>query len=676
MKEFITVCPRNCYSTCTFRVRVENNTIKSILPYTGNHSTPEGPCIKGLSYMERASSHDRIRHPLLRMPDGSFKTISATEALEIIATKLSAARSKYGPASIFWYRGSGISGLVNEIGYSFWKLFGGTTITYGNLCWPAGLEAVKLTLGSVKHNVPWDISNASAIIIWGKNPAETNIQEMAFIDKARKKGARIIVIDPRITPTADKADILFRPKPGTDGALAMAIAGVLIKERLVDYHFIEEHVSGFEEFRQISPIPAANAERITGIPENEIIRLARLIGNIKPVTFLPGYGLQRYQNGGETVRSILSLAVLTGNIGKKGAGFNYANLQSYVFDDPKEPDSYYPDPHKDHPFRRSISMARLGKDILDTNDPEIKIIWVERGNPVLQAPDTNSVVKAFKQSEFTVVVDQFMTDTALLADIVLPAKDIFEQSDIVGSYWSPYVQFKPKILEPMGEIMPESEIYYHLARLMDIIVTNDTIPEPGNENIEKWLENRIASYPGLSINDLMEGPVIPPDNQEIAFSDYKFSTPTGKIELRSELFTSKWGISPVPEYKNISRNSDEEKKHPLQFMSPNTGSRIHSQFGNLELIKLNSEEMHAEISPEDAERRNLKTGDTVEMFNDNGTVECRIRVTDRIPEGLAVLPNGVWFSEGGGGNRLTRARETDIGYGAAFHGNLIEIRKK
>ncbi len=212
MQEFITACPRNCYSTCSFRVQVENDRIIRILPYSGNLATPEGPCIKGLSYIERTHSPERIMNPMVRMSTGKFEKISANEALDIVSDKLGSIREKWGSLSILWYRGSGMSGLTNEIGHSFWKAFGGTTLTYGNLCWPAGLEAVRLTLGSVKHNVPWDLENAKTIIIWGKNPAETNIQEIAFIAGAREKGCRVIVIDPLRTATADKADMLYQSK--------------------------------------------------------------------------------------------------------------------------------------------------------------------------------------------------------------------------------------------------------------------------------------------------------------------------------------------------------------------------------------------------------------------------------------------------------------------------------
>jgi len=567
-----------------------------------------------------------------------------------------------------------MSGLTNDIGSAFWKSFGGATTTYGNLCWPAGLEAVRLTMGSVKHNVPWDLVNAKTIIIWGKNPAETNIQEIAFIAKARENGCKVIVIDPLRTPTADKADMLFSPVPGTDGALALAIASVLIKKDLIDLAFLNSYVKGYVEFKQSLNITPAEAEEITGISANDIIELAVLIGNSGPVTFLPGYGLQRHLNGGQTIRSILTLAVLTGNIGKPGAGFNYANLQSYVFDDLKEPLSYYPDPHKDTPFRRSLSMAKLGADMLKTNNPELKAAWIERGNPLLQSPDSANVRRAFERIGFKVVVEQFMTDTAKIADIILPAKDLFEQSDIIGSYWSPYVQFKPKIIGSPGEVMPETEIYYHLAKKMDLKIDNSLLPEPGNENIERWLENRIKGYSQLSLKDLQNGPILAPGLQKIAWSDMKFETPSGKIELYSEDAKLKWGISPLPQYIAQSVDSGNEN-YPLTFITSNTGSRIHSQFGNLKIIKETVSEPAVGISMADAKKRNISSGDRIRVFNQNGEIISSALVTNRIPKGSVMLPNGIWFSEGGGGNTLIAGRETDIGFGAAFHDNKVEVER-
>lgn len=673
MEEFLTACPRNCYSTCSFRVQVENNKIRRILPYPGNLATPDGPCIKGLSYIERTHSADRIIYPLIKTSDGRFIQTTTNEALEIISNRLDSIRLKYGSRSILWYKGSGMSGLTNEIGYSFWKAFGGTTLTYGDLCWPAGLEAVRLTLGSVKHNVPWDLENAKTILIWGKNPAETNIQEISFIVKAKEKGCRIIVIDPIRTTTADKADILYSPRPGTDAALALSLAGILIKNNLTDPKFIEKHVKGFDEFRQSLNISPEEAEKITGIPAESINELAYILGTEGPLTILPGYGLQRHHNGGQTIRSILSLSVLTGNLGKPGAGFNYANLQSYIFDNLKEPLSYYPEPEKDKPFRKTISTAKLGHDMLNAADPELRAAWIERGNPILQSPDTNSVKKAFYKLEFKVVVEQFLTDTAATADIILPAKDMFEQSDIIGSYWSPYIQFKPKVMQPPGEVMPESEIYFHLAKRLKIKVGTGLIPEPGNENIEEWLDNRIKGYPELDLNDLKKSPVLAPGLQEIAFEDLKFGTPSGRIELYSTDAQSKWGTSPLPDYTHL--NPAEGGLFPLVFITSNTGSRIHSQFGNLKIIKATIPEHAVRISPADAASRNISSGHKIRVFNETGDIISVAEISNRIPAGSVVLPNGIWFNEGGGGNHLIAGRETDMGHGAAFHDNRVEIER-
>jgi anaerobic selenocysteine-containing dehydrogenase len=308
------------------------------------------------------------------------------------------------------------------------------------------------------------------------------------------------------------------------------------------------------------------------------------------------------------------------------------------------------------------------------SNPELKAAWIERGNPVLQSPDTNSVKKAFSGLEFKVVVEQFMTDTAVMADIILPAKDMFEQSDILGSYWSPYVQFKPKIIQSPGEVLPESEIYYHLAGRLKMNISSGIIPEPGNENIEKWLEKRIRGYSELSLNDLKDGPVLAPGLQHIAFEDLKFETPSGKIELYSDEAQQRWKTSPLPGYSSHSPETGYEM-FPLVFITPNTGSRIHSQFGNLKIIIDTVSAPSVEISPGDAEKRNIKSGQKIRVFNKTGEIISPVRISNRIPAGIVVLPNGIWFNEGGGGNCLISGMETDMGYGAAFHDNMVEIER-
>ncbi len=683
MEIFSTACPRNCYSTCSFLVHVENGKIVNFEPHPDNLATPEGICLKGLSYKERVYSPDRILYPLKRNLYGQFDQISWEEALDHISEKLKFFHQEFGPQSVLFYESSGMSGLLNEISTLFWKNFGGATTTYGNLCWPAGLEAVRLTLGENKHNVPWDLENARLIIMWGKNAIDTNVQESIPLENALIKGAKLIVIDPRRTSTAEKAELLLQPKPGTDACLALGIAKILIKDNLVDKKFIEKYVLGFEEFKaSIQKYTEDFVEKETGIPSKYLNLLANYIATIKPMTILPGYGMQRYTNGGQTVRAILSLQVLTGNIGKPGACFHYANLQSYVFDSTLEPESYYPPDKPDGLFRRTISKARLGNTMLEQSDPELKMIWVERGNPLTQNPDTNTIIKAFRKLDFRVVVEQFMTDTALEADIILPAKSMFEQSDIIGSYWNPYVQLKQKVIDPPGEVKPETEIYRLLAQKLNFPaeIINSDFPESTNNGIDSWLMNKLKKFPDLSLEKLKKGPIMAPGIQEIAFSDCKFNTPSGKIELLSDEAVVKWGVNMLPDYNETDERLNEGvdqtgSENQFYFLSPNTRNRIHSQFGNLKVIKQFEPEPLLDINPEDASILGIANGELVKVYNSQGELRIRSSFNYGIRRRCVSLPNGWWKSEGGGGNLLSAQRETDMGHGTAFHDNLVFIEK-
>ncbi|MDD2278818.1 MAG: molybdopterin-dependent oxidoreductase [Bacteroidales bacterium] len=681
MKEFSTACPRNCYSTCSFKVFVDKGKVVSIEPHSANKATPEGICLKGLSYVERANSSSRIIYPHKKDNKGHFKRISWDEAYDILVARLKHYKENYGAQSVLFYAASGMSGLINELSGKFWReLYGGATTVYGNLCWPAGLEGTRLTLGENKHNVPWDLKNAKLIVLWGKNPAESNIQEMIPIGEAIDNGGQLIVVDPRRTDSSQRASLLIQPTPGTDAALALAVANLLIINSWIDKDFIDQYVSGFEQFKEhVKNCTSLWASEITGVPEELIYKLAWTIGNIKPMTLIPGYGMQRYSNGGQTVRCLLALSVLTGNIGKSGACWQYANLQSYVFDDVLEPLSYYPPEKPDGIIRRSISTARLGVDMLATDNPSLKMTWVERGNPLAQNPDTTNVLKAFRKLDFRVVVDQFFTDTALEADLVLPAKNMFEQSDIIGSYWNPYVQLKQKVVDPAGEVMPENEIYYNLALRLGLSkeeVEKVLIP-PGDEHVESFLNAKLKQFPELSLAKLKEGPVIAPGLEEIAFADKVFRTQSGKIELFSEQATKLWGVNPLPSFDIPAEGYGTEfpKKFPLNLMSPNTKNRIHSQFNNLEVIKMINPEPFVEINKRDAEIRRIKNGDLVRIYNDRGEVKIKATVTFALKRGCVVIHNGWWKTEGCSLNVLSYGRETDMGHGTAFHDNMVEVER-
>jgi len=655
---------------------VEDGRVRSIEPHSQNRATPEGPCLKGLSYVERANSPGRILYPLRKTAEGTFEQISTEEAIEIIAAKMQALKSRYGAQSILFYASSGTSGLINGNSSAFWKLFGGATTMYGNLCWPAGLEATLLTLGENKHNAPWDLAHARMIVMWGKNAAETNVQEMIPLHEALEHGATYVVIDPRRTQTSEHANMLIQPRPGTDGALALGVAAYLIAQNLIDRDFIDRYVKGFEAFADYArQFTLEHTAAITDVPQDFIRDLAEAMGRTKPLTILPGYGMQRYTNGGQSMRAILALQVITGNIGISGACWHYANLQSLIFDAVKEPVSYYPPEEPDGIFRRSISMARLGVDMQAAEDPPLKMVWVERGNPVTQNPDTNNVLKALRRLDFRVVVEQFMTDTAREADIILPAKNMFEQADIIGSYWNPYVQLKRKVVEPAGEVMPETEIYYRLAQTLGMpqAEIDKHLIAPTDEAVEAYLKSELARFPDISWQALQKGPVVASGHEAVAFADLKFPTPSGKIELWSDRARKDWGVDELPVFKTIVEHRGNSERYPLYLLTPNTKNRIHSQFGNLRIMKAIDPEPRLQMHPDDARVRGLADGQTARIFNNRGAIRLRVRYDYGIKRGCVASPNGWWISEGSGVNFLSAPRETDMGHGTAFHDNMVQV---
>ncbi len=670
----VSACPRDCYSTCSFLVSVKDGRIGLIEPHPENKATSEGVCLKGLSYFERVTHPDRLLFPL-KKKDGKFVRISWEEAVSTIASKIKEMHERYGPESILYYAATGTKGLLNSTGPAFWELTGGYTSTYGDLCWPSGLEATRLTLGENIHNAPWDIENSKLIISWGKNVAETNIHQMKFIENSMSKGGIFVVIDPRRTETASKADIHISPAPGTDGALAMGIGNLLIRDGRIDTEFIGKYVKGFGEYKKAAEkFPPEKVEEITGVPQKDLLNIAGLIGKIKPMTLMAGFGIQRYRNSGQTIRTLISLPVITGNIGCEGGGWVYANLQSHIFDEVNDPLAIYPRKYENG-IRNSIPVSQLGRGILESNHPPVKMIWVERGNPVTQNPDTESVINAFRSLDFRVVVDQFLTDTAMEADIVLPAKTMFEQSDVINGYWHHYIQLKQKVIEPPGEVKPESEIFYLLARELGIGEERlkGRIPGPSDEEVESFLEQRLSPFPELTLEKLRKGPVSAPGSRDIVFIDRKFKTPSGKIELSSAEAAERWDVSRVPDYNPPAISSGE--KLPFVLLSSNTKNRIHSQFGNLSIIDQFDDPSHVFINPEDGISRGISEGVRLEVFNEMGGIIGVAKFDPGLRGGCILVKNGRWSCEGGSVNILTSQTETDMGHGAAFYDIRVDIRR-
>ncbi len=677
MSQLVTACPRNCYSTCSLLVTVEGGRLAAVEGLPSNRATPEGPCLKGLAYVERTHSPQRLTRPLARRADGSFAPVAWDEALERIAGELRTARAEHGPQSVLYYAGSGTKGLLNGCGPAFWRLFGGCTRTYGDLCWPAGLEATRLTLGENVHNAPWDLENARLIVLWGKNPAETNVHQMPHVQRAQERGATLVVVDPRRTESAERADLLLQLRPGSDGALALGLGHVLARDGLVDREFVAAHVQGFDEWAQrVAEFPPQRVAELCGVPAAAVERLAGLIGREHPCTIVPGFGLQRFTNSGQALRAMLALLAVTGQVGKPGAGWMYANLQTQVFSPVKDPLDFYPPETPDPQVRVSISTARLGRDMLAASDPPLRVAWVERGNPIPQNPETGKVLEAFRRLRFRVVVDEFLTDTAREADVVLPAKSFLEQSDVIGAYWHPYVQFRQKVLDPPPEVRPETEIYRALGRRLGIEegALSAALPGPGDEAVQTWLAERLQPL-GLSLDRLREGPVLVPGHQEVAFADLRFPTPSGRIELWSDEARARWGQDELPSWREPEERPDPAGPHPLHLLTPNTKNRIHSQFGNLEVVRRMAPAPFVALAAADALARGLGEGDAARVFNARGELRLPVRLDWGLRPGCACVTNGWWLSEGGAVNLLSQGRETDLGFGAAFHDNAVQVER-
>lgn len=664
------------------RVRVQDGRLVELQAHPDGEATAGGPCLKGQSYVERVVSPERILRPLQRAADGGFAPVSWQAALDRIARELNRTRDTVGPQGVFYYAASGAKGLLNGAGQAFFRLFGGSTTTYGDLCWPAGLEATRLTLGDNRHSDPADIANARLIILWGKNPAETNVHQMLFIDRAIEAGARLIVIDPRRTESAERAELLIQPRPGSDGALALAVAHCLVRDERVDREFIRDHVHGYGAFAAslFDRTPAWAAE-VTGVAEPSIERLAEAVGTVAPMTICAGFGMQRYTTSGQTMRALLALVAITGNIGRPGSGWVYANLQSSIFDRVRDPIAFFPPDEPDPITRVGVSTARLGHDMAALDDPPLRMAWVERGNPLSQNPNSRAVREAFRALQFRVVIDQFMTDTAREADLLLPAKSFLEQSDVIGAYWHPLIQFKQKVLDPPGEVRPETEVYRALAaRLgLDQGAVDEAIPGPGDAEVQAWLERQLEPWPELTLDRLRRGPVPAPGREPVAFADLRFPTPSGRIELESSEAERRWGVATLPTFvvpgESALRLNDRTRRYPLQMMTPNTKDRIHSQFGNLEMIGVSAPPPRLVMSPADAGPRGLREGDVARVFNDRGELRLRVTLDFGLRAGCVSCFNGYWHAEGAGVNVLSEGRETDMAHGAAFHDTLVQVER-
>ncbi len=666
MRTIRTVCPRNCYCTCGMLVTVdEGGRIVEIAGDPANPATGGHVCLKALSYARRVSHEDRILTPLKRRDDGSgFVPVTWDDALEDIAARLDRLRREHGPTAVLYYEGSGSHGALGGLSMAFWRQFGGCTTPFGDLCWPAGLEATRLTYGDNRHNHPRLTVESRFILIWGHNPAETNVHQWRLILDAQARGAVVAVIDPRSTDTTDAADLHLQPRPGTDAALALGLARIIVDEGLHDAAFLDAHASGFDAYRdRLADYPLDRVADITGLASSTIVDLARAYARTKPALLAAGFGLQRHHHAGQAMRAVALLPALTGNVGVAGGGWQYANLASHCLRPLRLP----PEPSA----MRGFPVSQVASHLDTLADPPIRAAWIERGNPGSQNPAAPRLRRALGRLDLVVVVDQFHNDTTASADYVLPAKTLFEEEDLVTAYWHPYLQWRARITDPPGGVKPESEIW----RLLSERFGFDTSYFPTDRRA--FLRALLPAGQEDAIERLAHEPLDLSGHGDVAFADRRFPTPSGRIEFASAQAEKVWGVPAVPAYDPLPEGpaSALARRFPLQLLSCKTRDRIHSQFGNLDWVREVERPHVLDMHPDDAAARGIDDQAQVMVWNDRGAIEIPVRVTPGIRPGVVHVLEGRCHDGDPDVNALTDEGVTDMNHGATFYECLVEVRR-
>lgn len=657
-----TACPRDCLSGCTIDVHVEDGKIVKVEGGKGNRATGGVLCAKGMHFIDYVYSPNRLKYPMARVGhrgEGKFERITWDDAVERICQKLEEVKDKYGPLGVMHYPSGGCKGMLNNCHKGFFNQYGGYSTKRGNLCCSAGIEAVKITYGELKQNAPWDIENAKLIVLWGKNPANTNIHEMKYLNNAISKGCKLVSIDPVKTASCARSHLHISPNPGTDLALALCVMNLLIQRGSIDNDFIEKHTQGFDELKNhVSRYPLEEVSRLCGVEKEQILSFIELIENNKPMTLICGFGVQRYKNGGQTVRAVSMIPALTGDVGRPGSGFRFAG-RTWA------PRLTWPFAPKDgFTVRDDYAASMLAEALHGYSNPGISMLWIERANPLVMHPDVTKLKSALFKPDFIVVVDQFLTDTAKYADVLLPAQSFFEFSDIFTNDWSPYISLYQKSIEPYYESKNESEIYRMLGMHMGYDM--NYLPEYNDDAINTVLKGAgvNTNVESLKTESYTEG--------DIAYTDSKFNTPSGKIELYSESMIEKFGAAPLPEFDMTSYKLGEEK-YPLRFLSTHARERIHSQFADIK--GLDTDKALLYINPKDADERDIIDDDKVEIFNGRGTIYGYVNITDTIKPGVVNIYEGLSEHRDASVNMLTGQEKSDIGWGATFYDCYVEVKK-
>ncbi|HTI16065.1 MAG TPA: molybdopterin oxidoreductase family protein [Trinickia sp.] len=681
------VCPHDCPDTCALNVRVEDGKVVKVVGNPDHPPTQGVLCTKVSRYAERVHHRERLTVPLKRVGrkgEGRFEPISWDEAFSIAAGRLSDIVRRQ-PEAVLPYSYAGTMGFVqgDSIAQRFFHKLGASRLDR-TICAAAGAAGLKYTYGASLGMHLEFFEESDLILIWGANPIASSVHFWTRAQEAKRRGAKLIAIDPYRSLTAQKCDQHIALRPGTDAALALAMINVLIREDLLDRAYIEDHTLGFEALKErASAYPPERAAQICGIETREIVDLARLYGSTRKAAIRLNYGMQRARGGGNATRAIACLPSLTGAWRDRAGGLLLSSSGWAPVDQNalQRPDLM---PGWPQHLPRTINMNAIGDALLHPGDtsfgPKLEAIVVYNSNPVAVAPDSGRVAAGFAREDlFTIVLEHFQTDTADYADLLLPATMQFEHLDIHKSYGHTYVMVNEPCMPPLGDARPNTEIFRGIARAMGI---DDPALYESDETVARaalrWGDPTLA---GADWNALTAAGWAKLDLPEAPFAQGGFRTPSGKCEFASTLLASE-GADPLPDYLPPYESPDGAPelaaRYPLAMISPPARHFLNTSFVNVESLRATEGEPHLDIHPDDAAQRDIAEGDRVRIFNDRGSMTARARVTERSRPGV-VVGLSIWWKklshDGRNANELTSQALTDLGGSATFYDCLVQAER-
>lgn len=658
------VCPYDCPDACGLMVGTDNGRVVSVKGDPDHPQTKGFLCGKMNRYPDTVHHPDRLLKPLVRTGrkgEGRFREASWAEATALITERWQEIIAESGGEAILPYSYAGTMGLLQRnAGHAFFHYLGASRLER-TICVAAKSAGWDAVMGTTPAPVPETVLDSDLVLIWGANIVATNIHFVPLLKQAKQNGARVVMIDTYRNHTADLADDVLLVRPGSDGALALGIMHVLVRDGLVDEAFVAEHVSGYGSLRdEVLPENSVEitAER-TGLSVAQIEELAAAYGRAQAPLIRLGSGLSRYVNGGMNNRLICILPALVGAYGKPGGGC-YGNTSTGKYFDMTVIER--PDFMKRE--TRVVNMNRLGEALNDLNDPPVRSLYVYHSNPAAIAPDQNSILSGLEREDlFTVVHERFMTDTAMYADIVLPASTSLEQGDLYKSYGSYTLQRTRAVIPALGESRSNWETFSLLA---DALGWGEPFFRQGADEL---IDALLAASPVREVVDITALNRGEPVEMPAGNPGPPFGTGSGKIEIACPDLDE-----PLPCYL-----PGIEAAYPLRMLTAPALHILNSSFCERDDIRALEGGMRLQMNPVDADKRNLADNDIVTAWNEFGTVDFHLRVTGNVPEGVTVS-EGAWWRDGAPGDRtanaLTSQRLTDMGDGSTLYDNYIEVRLK